>query len=97
MSGPQDQSEPIASTEWERFRDAEWAMHDPEIQQRYSGNWVVAYERRIIAHGMDARAVAEYAGQAVPDMKHLLVFCAGVEPDDWLAHTSDDTLDFLSA
>ncbi len=53
-----ERAEPIPASELERYRDAEWALHDPEVQRTYEGQWVVAYERRIIAHGPDhARGV----------------------------------------
>lgn len=91
------QAEPIPSADLERYRDAEWALHAADVQQQYHGQWVVAYERRIIAHGMDAQAVAEEAGRLVKGQAHRLVLCLREDTDVWLEHTSDTTADFPDA
>src|SRR3989442_4071439 len=94
MSASQEKSERIPPEDLERFRDAEWALHDPEVQQMYEGQWVVAYERKIIAHGPDATAVAEQASRVVKDQAHRLVFCGVEDPDNWLRHEADSSFDF---
>lgn len=78
--------EQIPPEELERYRDAEWALHDPDIQRKYEGQCVVAFEGKIIAHGLDAKAVLEEANRLVKGQRHLLVFCAPDDPDIWLQH-----------
>jgi len=77
----------------ERYRDAEWALHDPEVQRCYSGQWVVAFEGRIIAHGSDPHAVAEEACRGVRAAAHRPVFCSADDLEAWLAHSSESGLD----
>jgi len=77
-------SEPIPVDELERYRDAEWALHDPGIQEAYEGQFVVAFNRQIIAHGTDAKAVVEQAQNLVNGQRHLAVFCAREDLDLWL-------------
>ncbi len=92
-----ERAEPIPASELERYRDAEWALHDPEVQRTYEGQWVVAYERRIIAHGPDPRAVADQASSIAAGPAHRLVFCAPESLDAWLEHSSDGGPDFGDA
>lgn len=87
----------IPPEELERYRDAEWALHDPEVQQGYAGQWVVAYQRRVLASGPNMPAVLERARQLVPDPAHKAVFCAPDDPDIWLRHSSDLGADFANA
>jgi Family of unknown function (DUF5678) len=87
----------IPPEELERYRDAEWALHDPQVQQDYAGQWVVAYERRVLACGPNAAAVLERAHQLVPDPAHKAVFCAPEDSDTWLQHSSDPGTDFANA
>src|SRR5262245_53202013 len=97
MLDPAKQSEPMPSVDLERYRDADWALHDPEGQQSYRGQWVVAYERRILAHGPDAQAVVEQAARLVPGQAHRLVLCLPDDGADGLQHTPDPAVDFTSA
>jgi hypothetical protein len=89
--------EPIPLPELERYRDAEWALHDPAIQRTYQGQWVVAFERTIIAHGTDAQAVAAQARQIAQGQAHRLVFCAPEDPGEWVGHSPDTDVDFNDA
>jgi hypothetical protein len=82
----------IPPEELERYRDAEWALHDPEVQQGYAGQWVVAYQRRVLASGPSVAAVLERAKQLVLDPAHKAVFCAPDDPDTWLQYSSDPGL-----
>ncbi len=88
MSNLDGHIEPIRRPELERYRDADWALHDPEVQKQYEGQWVVAYQGRIIAHGDDPRAVLQDASQRVNDEAHRVVFCAREDPDSWLQSTA---------
>jgi hypothetical protein len=40
-----------------------WALHDPDVQQRYSGQFVVPWGRTVVAHGPVAAAVLEEAAR----------------------------------
>ena len=53
MSSRDGQVEPLSCAELGRYRDAESALRDPQVQEQYEGQWVVAYQGQIIAHGDD--------------------------------------------
>jgi hypothetical protein len=91
------ESTAISATELECYRDAEWAMHDPEVQRRYHGLWVVAYRRQIIAHGTDPLDVARQAEGIASGVSHHAVFCAAQDADAWRAHNPDPSLDTPNA
>jgi hypothetical protein len=97
MFEPTTCSEPVPPVDLERYQDAEWALHDPQIQQHYQGQWVVAYERHILAHGPDAQAVIEQAACLVPGQAHRLVLCLPDDSAEWLQHTPDPTVAFPDA
>jgi hypothetical protein len=59
-------------------------MQDPEVQRHYHGQWVVAYERRILAHGPETQAVLDQAARLVPGQVHRLVLCLPDEGAAWL-------------
>lgn len=87
-------TEQIGTAELERYRDAEWAMRDPEVQRTYHGQWVVAYERKIIAQGPDSKEVVAQACRLVKNQVHHPIFCAREDPEAWLQHAPDMTMDF---
>jgi hypothetical protein len=57
--------------------DIEWASSDPEVQRKYVGQYVVPFERRIVAHGTDLDAVLREAvratGKAVEELSHCAI------------------------
>jgi hypothetical protein len=87
MPSPANRAAEIPPSELARYRDAEWALHDSEVQRCYSGQWVVAFEGRIIAHGSNPRAVAAEASRRVGALGHRVVFCAAENPETWLEVT----------
>jgi hypothetical protein len=93
----ESKSERIPAEELERHDDAEWALHTREIQERYEGQWVVAYQRKIIAHGSDPKMVAEQAAQQVKGQAHRLVFCGREDPATWFHDSPDMSVDFTDA
>jgi hypothetical protein len=97
MTKPTPPSEPIVPVELERYADAAWALQDPEVQRHYRGQWVVAYERRILAHGPEAQAVLDQAARLEPGQVHRLVLCLPGEGAEWLQHSSDPSVDFPHA
>ena len=58
--------------EFQRLEDARWARQDPDVLARYLGEFVVPYERKIVAHGTDAAVVlaeaAQITGRPVEDL-----------------------------
>jgi hypothetical protein len=91
-----NRSQVLTEMELERYRDAEWAMNDPDVQRRFRGEWIVAYGRNVVAHGSDPKAVLDHANR-IAAVDHRLVLCAGDESDSWLNHTSDMSGDFSHA
>jgi hypothetical protein len=88
VSDSDGQVEQLGLAEFERYQDAEWALHDPDVQRKYEGQWVVAYQQRIIAHGGDPRTVFEAASRVVGNQGHRIVFCAPEDPDSWFDNSS---------
>lgn len=89
-------SESLNASELDRYRDAEWALHDVEVQRCYPGQWVVAYERKVIAHGTDPSAVLAEANRVASGHQHRLVFSAA-DSADWLDHPTDLNSEFAHA
>lgn len=89
MASVQSGYEVIPVDEVERYRDAEWALHDPEVQRTYHGRWVVAYRRRVIAEGTNPNEALAQADLSVKEVKHIAVYCAIETPTSLLGHTSE--------
>jgi hypothetical protein len=54
---------PLRADELQRLEDARWASRDPEVLAQYLGEFVVPYQRKIVAHGTDAATVLAEAAQ----------------------------------
>ncbi len=54
---------PLQPKEFQRLEDARWASQDPDVLAQYLGEFVVPYERKIVAHGTDAAVVLAEAAQ----------------------------------
>lgn len=78
------------------YQDAVWAMHDSETQRRFPGEWVVAYRRKVIAHGSDPDRVRSDASQPVAKVNHRLELCAASAGDGAFLESSDAPLGFAS-
>ena len=96
-SAQQTKTEQIPPEELERYRDAAWAMNDPDVQKIYDGQFVIAYQRKIIAHGFDPKLVSEEASRLAKGQVHFLVYCAEPDTSEWLKHSSDADMDFSDA
>jgi hypothetical protein len=48
---------PLEPEEFQRQEDAQWASEDPEVLANHCGEFVVPFQRKIVAHGTDAAAV----------------------------------------
>jgi hypothetical protein len=54
---------PLPPREFQRLEDARWARQDPGVLAQYLGEFVVPYERKIVAHGTDAAVVLAEAAR----------------------------------
>ena len=53
----------LTAEECQTEEDSYWAQQDPDVQAAYAGEFVVPFERRIVAHGPDAAAVLREAAR----------------------------------
>lgn len=60
--------------------DLLWASTDPDVQRDYSGQYVVPFQGRIVAHGTDLDAVLREAERATGRPRHELTDCAILDP-----------------
>jgi hypothetical protein len=54
---------PMPPAELQRQEDIRWAQHDPEVQARHRGEFVVPYRRKVVAHGTHAAVVLAEAAR----------------------------------
>ena len=66
--------------------DLEWACNDPEVQRKYAGQYVVPFERKIIAHGTDLEQVLRAAVAATGKPADELPDCAILDPREEIPH-----------
>jgi Family of unknown function (DUF5678) len=76
---------PMTEDEIQRSLDADWAKSDPEVEKRFAGQWVVPFERRIVAHGEDLEKVLQEAERLSFLPRERLVVCGVPHPESWLA------------
>lgn len=72
--------EALSEDERQQISDIRWARHDPEVQTKYGGQYVVPYARRIVAHGKDAAAVLAHATLATGCTEEQLALCGIDDP-----------------
>ena len=82
---PRVEVHPLTEEERREAEDARWVLHDPEIQAKYIGEFVVPYHRQIIAHGTDIEAVLAEAARIT-----------GLKPEDLPVCGVDDPLRDIS-
>ena len=75
---------PVAEFPSDQHNDATWAQHDPTVEQIYGGQWVVAVDRKIVAHGTDPGLVLQEAARLTGRNPDDLIVCGIPHPDDWL-------------
>jgi hypothetical protein len=70
---------PFTEEERERFREAEWAEADPEVQELYPDKYVAVYRRQIVAAGDDRLAVMREAARitGLPEGKVAITVIPG--------------------
>lgn len=75
---------PISESMAEQYDSADWAQHDPAVEELYGGQWVVAVDRKIVAHGADPGLVLKAAAVITGKNPDELIVCGIPHPDDWL-------------
>lgn len=66
----------LSQEEREQLADIKWARHDPQVQTAYAGEFVVPYQRRVVAHGTNAVAVLAEAARVTSRPAEELAVCA---------------------
>lgn len=57
-----------------------WAQHDPEVLANHIGEFVVPFDRRIVAHGRDMESVLEEAARVTGRDPDRLPICSIDDP-----------------
>ncbi len=72
-----------AKAAWDRaVDDLDWACNDPELQQRFEGEFVVVRGRTVVAHGYDRIALLREAlgmGYAREELVVVPIFALAAE------------------
>lgn len=71
---------PLSAEESLRQDDARWAMEAPEVLARYVGEFVVPYQRRVVAHGTDAASVLADAARVTGRRAEELPLVGVIDP-----------------
>ena len=66
--------------------DIEWTSGDPDVQQKYVGQYVVPFERRIVAHGTDLEEVLREATRVTGRPADELPHCAILDSLEDIPH-----------
>ena len=82
---PRVEVHPLTEEERRQAEDCRWARHDPAVQAKYIGEFIVPYRRQIIAHGTDIEAVLDEAARIT-----------GLKPEDLPVCGVDDPLRDIS-
>jgi hypothetical protein len=56
--------QPLSAEHRRQFEDIDWAQHDPDVLDKYEGQFIVPFEKRVVAHGHDVATVLEEAARA---------------------------------
>lgn len=54
---------PLTEEERQRWADIRWAENAPEVRAKHLGEFIVPYQRQIVAHGHDPVAVLQEAAR----------------------------------
>jgi hypothetical protein len=71
---------PLQGKEFQRLEDARWARQDPDVLAKYLGEFVVPYERKIVAHGTDAAVVLAQAAKITGRPAEELALVGVIDP-----------------
>jgi len=72
--------QPLTPEERQAEEDACWAQHDPGVQAAYPGEFVVPFQRRIVAHGGRAADVLAEAARVTGRQAQSLPLVGIVDP-----------------
>jgi hypothetical protein len=72
--------QPVSPEDLRRLEDARWAKHDADVLARYSGEFVVPYERKIVAHGTVASVVLAEAARITGRQAEELPLVGVIDP-----------------
>lgn len=71
---------PLTAEEVQECEDCRWVTHDPDIQAKYVGQFVVPYRRQIVAHGVDIELVLQEAARVTGKKPNELPISAIDDP-----------------
>jgi hypothetical protein len=71
---------PLEPREFQQLEDARWARQDPDVRVQYLGEFVVPYQRKIVAHGKEAALVLAEAAQITGRPAEELPLVGVVDP-----------------
>jgi hypothetical protein len=71
---------PLEPKELQRLEDARWARQEPDVLVQYLGEFVVPYQRKIVAHGKDAALVLARAAEITGRPAEELPLVGVVDP-----------------
>ena len=71
---------PLEPKEFQRLEDARSARQDPDVRVQYLGEFVVPYQRKIVAHGKDATVVLAEAANITGRPAEELPLVGVVDP-----------------
>jgi hypothetical protein len=71
---------PLRPEEFHRQDDACWARQDPEVLAHYRREFVVPYQRKIVAHGTDAAVVLAEAARITGHQPEELSLVGVIDP-----------------
>jgi hypothetical protein len=72
--------QPVSPEDLMRLEDARWAKQNPDVLTHYGGEFVVPYERKIVAHGKDAAAVLAEAARITGRQAEELPLVGIIDP-----------------
>jgi hypothetical protein len=70
----------LTAEERQQEEDVRWAQHDPEVLANHIGEFVVPFDRRIVAHGRDMESVLEEAARVTGRDPDRLPICGIDDP-----------------
>lgn len=71
---------PITPAERRQIEDAQWATNDGDVREKYQGQFVVPFGRKIVAHGYEVETVLNQAALATGLSLDELPLCSIDDP-----------------
>jgi hypothetical protein len=79
-------TEPLTADQCRRHEDARWARHDAQVLRNYQGEFIVAYLRKVVAHGHVVEDVLAQAARVTGRRVEDLPVCRIDDPMQELPH-----------